>query len=108
LLTVKYPTVTNALSEARTAIPRFMFVLGALTSSGAECQDVCDMSGAGTWESDGIWHIKGEYVQLFQQRFALHHAMSVPGTERTSSDVSSMVAIGGKADVAQIAQFGRE
>jgi hypothetical protein len=29
---VKYPTATNALSEARTAIPRFMIVLGALTS----------------------------------------------------------------------------
>jgi hypothetical protein len=37
LLAVKYPTATNALSEARTAIPRFMIVLGALTS-GVGCQ----------------------------------------------------------------------
>jgi hypothetical protein len=27
LLAVKYPTETNALSETRTAIPRFMFLL---------------------------------------------------------------------------------
>jgi hypothetical protein len=34
--------------------------------------------------------------------------MSGFGTNRTSSDVRSSVAIGGKADVARIAQFGRE
>src|SRR5450759_1762822 len=33
-------TAVNALSETRMAIPRFMFVLGALTS-GAGYQDVC-------------------------------------------------------------------
>src|ERR1700681_1854416 len=30
------------------------------------------------------------------------------GTKRTSGDVRSMVAIGGKADVAQIVRFGRD
>jgi len=35
-------------------------------------------------------------------------ATSEIGTEQTSRDVRSLVAIGGKADVARIAQFGRE
>ena len=34
--------------------------------------------------------------------------MTAPGTDRTSSYVRSSVAIGGKADVAQTVQFGRE
>jgi hypothetical protein len=37
---------------------------------------------------------------------AVHESAS--GTNRTSSDVRSSVAIGGKADVARTAQFGRE
>ncbi len=34
--------------------------------------------------------------------------MSVPGTFETCRDVRSMVAIGGKADVARIAHFGSD
>ncbi len=34
--------------------------------------------------------------------------MSVNGTKRTSGDVRSSVAIGGRPDIRRIAQFGRE
>src|SRR5260370_12422404 len=43
LLAVKYATVTIAESETRTAIPRFMFVLGALTSGNFKCSRLCGL-----------------------------------------------------------------
>ena len=38
----------------------------------------------------------------------LHWAMSAGGTNRASSDVRYSVALGGRPDMAQTAQFGRE
>jgi hypothetical protein len=45
---------------------------------------------------------------LLVKRYLGWVAMSPNGTTRTVSDVRSLVAIGGEADVARIALFGRD
>ena len=47
-----------------------------------------------------------EIIEYRTKPVAMHE--SPVGTKRTSSDVRGLVAIRGKADVARIAQFGRE